>query len=244
MDKDIVGSIDIQSQLAKSFITQSTSTVSSRLSYLRQNRGSNNLSKNNIKLDLRNALLTSLTETVQIGNTSSGKLIPDDWSSWSEGKISMTKIGDISNSSSKEIDSHGIAVGFDKKLNDNDLLGFAVQYGQSDTDIGTSGSGIDTKNYNISIYRTKPLDDNNFIEGTIGVGQIKNDLVRKNGSNTLTGSRDGNQIFGSINYGKTFSKKDFNLTPIGRIDLGYTELDAYTEIGKDALSYDLSLIHI
>ena len=236
-DKDVTGTIDAQNVLVQKTMTEFISTVNHRLRYLRQNRVNDNLSKNNIKLDFGNALLTSLAETVQIGNISSGKLIPDDWSSWSEGKISMTKIGDISNSSSKEIDSHGIAVGFDKKLNDNDLLGFAVQYGQSDTDIGTSGSGIDTKNYNISIYRTKPLDDNNFIEGTIGVGQIKSDLVRKNGSNTLTGSRDGNQIFGSINYGKTFSKKDFNLTPIGRIDLGYTELDAYTESGTDALSY-------
>ena len=237
-DKDVTGTIDAQNVLVQKTMTEFISTVNHRLRYLRQNRENDNLSETNIKLDFGNTLLTSLAETVQIGNISSGKLIPDDWSSWSEGKISMTKIGDISNSSSKEIDSHGIAVGFDKKLNDNDLLGFAVQYGQSDTDIGTSGSGIDTKNYNISIYRTKPLDDNNFIEGTIGVGQIKNDLVRKNGSNTLTGSRDGNQIFGSINYGKTFSKKDFNLTPIGRIDLGYTELDAYTEIGTDALSYD------
>ena len=237
-DKDVIGTIDAQNVLVQKTMTEFISTVNHRLRYLRQNRVNDNLSKNNIKLDFGNALLTSLAETVQIGNMSSTKLIPDDWSSWSEGTISITKIGDTSNSSSKEIDSQGIAVGFDKKLNDNDLLGFAVQYGQSDTDIGTSGSGIDTKNYNISIYRTKPLDDNNFIEGTIGVGQIKNDLVRKNGSNTLTGSRDGNQIFGSINYGKTFSKKDFNLTPIGRIDLGYTELDAYTEIGKDALSYD------
>ena len=237
-DKDVTGTIDAQNVLVQKTMTEFISTVNHRLRYLRQNRENDNLSETNIKLDFGNTLLTSLAETVQIGNISSGKLIPDDWSFWSEGKISMTKIGDIINSSSKEIDSHGIAVGFDKKLNDNDLLGFAVQYGQSDTDIGTSGSGIDTKNYNISIYRTKPLDDNNFIEGTIGVGQIKNDLVRKNGSNTLTGSRDGNQIFGSINYGKTFSKKDFNLTPIGRIDLGYTELDAYTEIGTDALSYD------
>ena len=237
-DKDVTGTIDAQNVLVQKTMTEFISTVNHRLRYLRQNRENDNLSETNIKLDFGNTLLTSLAETVQIGNISSGKLIPDDWSSWSEGTISITKIGDTSNSSSKEIDSQGIAVGFDKRLNDNDLLGFAVQYGQSDTDIGTSGSGIDTKNYNISIYRTKPLDDNNFIQGTIGVGQIKNDLVRKNGSNTLTGSRDGNQIFGSINYGKTFSKKDFNLTPIGRIDLGYTELDAYTEIGKDALSYD------
>src|SRR6056300_1230824 len=70
-----------------------------------------------------------------------------------------------------------------------------------------------------------------------GVGLIESDLTRKSGDNTLTGSRDGVQIFGSINYGKTINKGDFNLTPIARVDLGYTELDAYTETGTDALSY-------
>ena len=48
-DKDVIGLIDSQSQLAKSFISQSTSTVSGRLNYLRQNRGNDNFSKNNIK---------------------------------------------------------------------------------------------------------------------------------------------------------------------------------------------------
>ena len=70
-----------------------------------------------------------------------------------------------------------------------------------------------------------------------GVGLIESDLVRVSGSNTLTGSRNGTQIFGSVNYGKTIDKGDFNLTPIARVDLGYTELDAYSESGTDALSY-------
>ena len=61
-DKDVVGSIDTQSQLAKSSISQSTSTVSSRLSYLRQNKDNQNLSKNNIKLDFGNATFTSLSK--------------------------------------------------------------------------------------------------------------------------------------------------------------------------------------
>ena len=59
-----------------------------------------------------------------------------------------------------------------------------------------------------------------------GVGLIESDLTRVSGANTLTGSRNGTQIFGSINYGKTIDKGDFNLTPIARVDLGYTELDA------------------
>ena len=234
-NKDVVGSIDTQSQLAKSYIAQSTSTVSSRLSYLRQNKDNQNLSKQNIKLDFGNAILSSLTNELLAKNDKS--IIPDNWSSWSEGLISVSKIGDSLGSSSSETDRQALAFGFDKKLNDNDLLGFAIQYGKSDTDIGSSGSKTDSENINLSVYRTRPLDNNNFIEGMFGVGLIESDLTRISGSNTLTGSRNGTQIFGSINYGKTLDKGDFNLTPIARVDLGYTELDAYSESGTDALSY-------
>ena len=238
-DKDTTGSIDAQSTQIQSTFIKSISTVSTRLSYLRQNRSRDNFAKNNIKLEGDNVMLTSLVKAISSSSTASPKLnltklIPDNWSPWSEGSISLSKI----RKNSSEIESQSLAFGFDRKLNNNNLLGFAIQYGQSDTDVGTNGTGIDSKNYNLSLYQTRPLNDDNFIEGLIGVGIIEKDLTRKSGSNTLTGSRDGAQIFGSINYGKTIDKGDFNLTPIARVDLGYTELDAYTETGTDALSYD------
>ena len=149
-NKDVIGSIDTQSRLAKSSISQSTSTVSSRLSYLRQNRSNDNLSKQNIKLDFGNAILTSLTNELLAKNDKS--IIPDHWSSWSEGSISVSNIGDSTNSSSSETDGQALAFGFDTKLNDNDLLGFAVQYGQSDTDVGSSGTNIESENINIYMY--------------------------------------------------------------------------------------------
>ena len=62
-------------------------------------------------------------------------------------------------------------------------------------------------------------------------------MVRKNGSNVLTGSRNGKQLFGSINYGKTIADKEYTVIPRVRIDLSYTELDNYDESGTDALSY-------
>ena len=239
-DKDVVGSIDSQSQITKNFISQSTSIVSNRLSYLRQNRENTNLSKNNIKLDFGNAILSSLTNELLAKNDKS--IIPDNWSAWSEGTISVSKIGDRNGSSSSETDGLALAFGFDTKLNNNDLLGFAIQFGESDTDIGSSGSTTDSENINLSVYRTRPLDNDNFIEGMFGVGLIDSDLKRISGSDTLTGSRNGTQIFGSINYGKTIDKRDFNLTPIVRFDLGYTKLDAYSESGTDALSYDKQTI--
>ena len=237
-NKDVKATIDAQIQLAKENIKQSIDTVSGHLAYLRANRTKDNLSKNNIKLKYGDAVLTSLNDAMLISNHTKKSIIPDDWSSWSEGSIGMTKIDAKTNSSKIDIDTQSLAVGFDKKLNNNDLLGFAVQYGQSDTDVGSNGSGIDSKNYNLSVYRTRPLEDDNFIEGLIGIGFLENDITRKSDGNTTTGSRNGNQLFGSVNYGKTIDKGDFNLTPTARVDLGYTELDAYTETGTNALSYD------
>ena len=236
-DKDVTGTIDAQNMMAKTTLTEFTSIVNDRLRYLRQNRINKDFTKNNIKLDFGNAMLTSLAETIPASKISLPDLIPKNWSSWSEGSVSMTKVGDSKNSSSKDIDVQSLALGFDKKLNNNNLLGFAMQFSQSDSEVGTSGTGIDSKNYNLSVYGTRPLNDDNFVEGLFGVVLTENELVRKSGANTLTGSRNGTQIFGSINYGKTFDKEDFNLTPIARVDLGYTELDAYTEIGTDALTY-------
>jgi uncharacterized protein YhjY with autotransporter beta-barrel domain len=71
-----------------------------------------------------------------------------------------------------------------------------------------------------------------------GVSSLKTNHVRKSGSNTLTGDRNGSQVFGSLNYSTTFNKDKFNITPNGRLDLGYTKLSEYSEIGTDALTYD------
>ena len=239
-DKDVIGLIEAQTDQAMNIFTQSLGLISSRLEYLRQNKFKNDLSRNDLNIYLGNDMLTSITKAliVPISENKNVSILPDDWSSWSKGSISITEIGDTNNSSRKEIDSQGIAFGFDKKLNDDDIYGFSAHYGQSDTDVGSSGSGIDSKNYSIAMYRTKPGIDKNFIEGTIGIGKIKSDIERKSGSNTLTGSRDGNQIFGSINFGKKIAKESFNLNPVLRIDLGYTKLEAYQEEGTDALAYD------
>ncbi|MDA7462904.1 Ig-like domain-containing protein, partial [Candidatus Pelagibacter ubique] len=178
-DKDVTGTIDAQNMMAKTTLTEFTSIVNDRLRYLRQNRINKDFTKNNIKLDFGNAMLTSLAKFIPaskihltneiltslaidiptsktyltntmltslakvtpVSNISIPDLIPENWSSWSEGSVSMTKVGDSKNSSSKEIDVQSLALGFDTKLNNNDLLGFAMQFSQSDSEVGTSGTG-------------------------------------------------------------------------------------------------------
>ena len=235
-NKDVVGSIDAQSELAKNYISQSIDTVSNRLRFLRQNRFSDSLSSQGLQLDIGNTILASLANDNIEKNANS--IMPGNWSAWTSGSTYVSKIGDSINSSKQETEGQAVALGFDKKLSDSDFLGFAIQYGESDTDIGTNGTSVDSENMNFSIYRTRPLDNNNFIETLLGVGLIESNLKRViNSTNVLTGTRDGTQIFGSINYGKTIDRGDFNITPIGRLDLGYTKLDDYKETGINALYY-------
>ena len=235
-NKDVVGSIDAQSELAKNYISQSIDTVSNRLRFLRQNRLSDSLSSQGLQLDIGNTILASLANDNIEKNANS--IMPGNWSAWTSGSTYVSKIGDSINSSKQETEGQAVALGFDKKLSNSDFLGFAIQYGQSDTDIGTNGTSVDSENMNFSIYRTRPLDNNNFIETLVGVGLIESNLKRViNSTNVLTGTRDGTQIFGSINYGKTIDRGDFSITPIGRLDLGYTKLDDYKETGINALYY-------
>ena len=71
---------------------------------------------------------------------------------------------------------------------------------------------------------------------------MKTDHVRKSGGSTRTGERDGAQVFGSINYLKTYKKENFNIVPNLRIDLSYTELSKYSETGTSALFYNKQII--
>ena len=241
-DSVVVGGIDAEFKEVNKFISQSTSMIASRLSNLRKNRLNENLSTKNIKLDFGNPSINNLISNISTNDSLSlenalSKITPNNWSSWTEGTISMTKLGSTNTSSSKKIGIGSLAIGYDKKLNDNDIVGFAVQYSESLTRVGVDGKDIESQNYNISIYRTKPLDDNNFIEGLIGIGRIESDFKRRSGSYTGTGYRKGDQIFSSINFGKKVIIEEGEITPLARINLGQTLFDSYTESGTNGLSF-------
>ena len=250
-DLNVTGLIDAQISLSNILIKQSIGSVSNRLRYLRQNRSKDNLTNQKARIDLQlNNTLSSFTsfliksygEVLPVSSSVQENLIPEKWSTWSEGIISVTKFDSDENSSSREINTNSFVFGFDKKISDKSLYGFALQYGKSDSNIGSDGTSVDSKNYNFSWYGAKPHSNKNFIEGSFGFGLIRSDLVRKKDSNTLTGSRNGKQIFGSINYGSIIKKDNSDLTPNCRLELGYTELSPYSEEGTDALSYSRQYI--
>ena len=243
-DKDVVGSIEAQTETSMRILQYVTTPVLNRMDWLRRHRKEHNLSKQNIQFQFSNEMLSSLSNVIPVAAMvdDASNQLSDKWSFWSEGSISVGNTGDTSSSSSKDIDSHGITIGMDKKIDDNTMYGYAFRFGRDNVDVGTSGTSLDTNAYSLSLYGTFPHADTKYMDIIFGVSSLKTNHVRKSGANTLTGDRNGSQVFGSLNYSTTFNKDKFNITPNGRIDLGYTKLSEYSETGTDALTYDTQQI--
>ena len=241
-DKDLIGSIEGQVEMSHRVIRQTTTTVMHRIEWLRRHKDRENLTNQNINFQFSDTMFSSILKAISISNKkeSMDKNLSNNWFLWSEGDISIGKSGIKQglSSSAKKADTNGITIGADNRLNSNKMYGLALRFGEDDIEVGSSGTTIDTDAYSLSLYGTLSSKDNNFLDGILGMSTLKSDHIRKKNSDTLTGKRDGKQIFSSINLSKLFYKDDFNFNPTARIDFGYTELGGYSERGKNALIYD------
>ena len=245
-NKDVRGVVDAQINTAKNFAKDSSQSALKRLSILRANKYYN-ASAQNIELNFQNGLLKKVSNSVLSYAQAKlnplqklDQILPNDWEVWSEGSISFGKIGESSLSSAQDIDSLGITVGVDTKMDDDKILGVALRVGSTDVDVGTFGSKVDTNALSLSLYGINSLENSNFIKHVFGVSYLDSDIVRTYEGNTDTnkGDREGKQVFGSLNFGREYENGDLIITPTGRIDGSYTTLNGYTESGIAALSYN------
>jgi len=245
-NKEVIGIIDAQINTAKNFVEDTRQSTFKRLDILRANKYQNT-SEQSIKLNFQNETLNNVVSSPHAKKTLSQqfrqlqKNLPEDWSLWTEGSISFGKIGETSLSSAQDIDSLGITMGIDTKINNDRILGVALRVGSTDVDVGTYGSAVDTNALSLSVYGINSLEDNNFLKHVFGVSYLDSDIVRKNQVNTnaQAGDREGKQVFGSLDFGREYEDDDLTFTPIGSIDGSYTALDSYTESGNEvAISYN------
>ena len=168
----------------------------------------------------------------------------DDWFEWSEGRLSLGKKS-AKSESSRDIHSYGISVGADKiKKDDRDTMyGYVFQYGNDNIEIGSNGTGVDTDSYSFALYGTKIRDNQYFTDGVIGVSLLHIDHLRVINDNALRGDREGQQIYGSINFGKRLVDEEINYNPGIKLDLGYTKLKAFREKTTIGNSLSDSLIY-
>jgi len=238
-DKSVVALVEAQTEAPKRIIQYVTTPVYNRLNWLRGRDENSILNSQSIKFQISNPILNSLVEAIPVSSSSAGKKAnkSNDWSFWSEGSVSIGRIGDTPTSLPKDINTNGITLGMDTQSNKGILHGYAFTYTKDDIDVGSSGTSLDIDSYSISKYVTFHQDENKFAEGTFGISKIDLKHIRKSGSNILHGDRDGQQIYGSISYIRSIKSKNLTISPIVKIDISHTILEDYSETGTDALNY-------
>ena len=239
-NKDDVASVESQSTAAKQLIQHTTYPVLNRMEWLRRNSGRMNLTNQNLKLQFNNEILNALTNSFVplFLSSENNEQIEQNfgWSFWSEGTITIGKVGDTSYSSSKDINTSAITIGADKKSEDNIMRGIALRFGSDDVDVGDLGSALDMSSFSLTFYETRPRGENRFVDNLIGASFINSDLINNSGSVSTNGERSGEQLYGSLSLRDTYSKNKFNFTPKLKINYGITHFAAYKETGAEGLN--------
>ena len=241
-DKDDVASVESQTESAKQLIQHTTYPVLNRMEWLRRNSNSGNLTNQNIKFQFSNEILASLSNliipTYLNNEEKTSELKASNWSFWSEGTVSIGKIGDSLSSSAKNINTTAITIGADKKTDNGRMSGVALRFGNDDIDFGNVKNSLGIDAVSLTLYESRLLGEDKFIDSLIGIGSFKTDIVNAVGSTSTEGTRDGKQIFSSFKIRETFKKNELNITPKIKLDLGFTSLSDYSENGSTNLKFD------
>ena len=240
-NEDFVGLLKAQTETAKRFIQQSTTSVLKRMEWLRRNKNENELSHQGVSVNFIDADFNNLSNTLQFSNflNQSADLFSNNWAVWSEGNITLGEVDANGDSSLRDVKTNGITFGIDNKIDTNHILGLALRIGKDNVDVGSLGNALDTDTYSLSLYGTMPYDDKTYIDGTLGISLLDMNLTRNHASGTLTGSREGKQLFGSLVYSAALEENLIKITPYGRIDGGYTILSSFSDTGTvAAIKYD------
>ena len=243
-NSDRTGIAEAQIELAKRTITLSTNSALNRLKWIRRNKDKQNLSNQNVKLNFSNSQFHLLKKyqhafisksTTSKNNTNSNK----NYFYWSEGSVSLGRVGDTSIASTKKVHTNSLTFGYDRFTDNYGISGLAFRYGNDDVDVGTAGSNLDSNTYNITYYSTSPIkDDTKYVDKIFGIGKIRSDILTVLDGKNLTADRTGNQIYGTVKIKDEYKKDNLILIPSGQFDFGHTILHGYKETGTGAIEVE------
>jgi len=230
-NSDVKAIIEANVESAKRIIKNNTLPIFHRTEWLRRHKNKDNLSNLNAEIDFTNQKIAKLASALNTLKKEKDRTYSsNDWFEWSEGRISFGK-KDANDASSRDIHSYGFSIGADriKKEDRDSMYGYVLQYGNDNIDIGSSGTNLNTDSYSLALYGTKLRENQLFTDSVIGLSLLHIDHKRVINGNTLKGDREGQQIYGSINFGKRLLDEKFNFNPGIKLDLGYTKLKAFRE---------------
>jgi hypothetical protein len=141
---------------------------------------------------------------------------------------------------SNHFTSSGLTIGVDRRFFDGFRAGVALGLGLDRTDVGTDGTHADSFSYSAAAYASYRFLPHTFLDVIAGYGGTNFSLKRwsAEAGQMLTGTRRGDELFGSVGLTEDFRWSAWKLAPYARLDMVHIDLAPYGEQGSPA--WDLS----
>ncbi len=137
--------------------------------------------------------------------------------------------------------TNGVSIGGDYRINDLATFGLGAGFSRDSSDIGNNGTKSTAESGVAAMYGSLRPAKNVFIDGVLGYGTLDFDSTRyiTGDGGFATGTRHGDQLFGTIVTGMEFHNDGWMWSPYGRLELMSATLDQYSEnaTGLNALTY-------
>ncbi len=135
----------------------------------------------------------------------------------------------------------GLTLGADYRFTDSLILGAAIGYMNSDTDLDAGGGELDSDGYSLSLYGTFYQGAALYLDGIISYGDndydqrrnIRYDIGPVAVNQSAFSNFGGEQFSISVGGGYTFSKGALSFGPTARVEYVKTDVDALQEAMSD-----------
>lgn len=142
-----------------------------------------------------------------------------------------------------EFDTKGVTAGADYRFTDQFILGAALGYISTDSDLDLSAGDSETRGYSLSIFGTYYLSDKFYIDAIATYGWNDYDSTRNivfpGFSGSAKGDTDGTQLGLSASGGYNVSRGGLTFGPYARVEYIYVKIDSFTETGADELNLSI-----
>jgi len=160
------------------------------------------------------------------------------FAAWTNGFVNFGKLDTGLNTSTDYVTT-GLSAGLDYWFNPSFTGGFGIGYGNDKSIIGSNGTVSKATGYDVAIYGSYHPSGQTFVDGLLGFGAMQFDSNRfvTDTGDFASGSRNGQQVFGSLTSGYEFKSDQLLVSPYGRLTASWSTLDGFTETGGGV--YDL-----
>ncbi|WP_213948013.1 autotransporter domain-containing protein [Luteibacter sp. dw_328] len=160
---------------------------------------------------------------------------------WVAGEAQFGSIDAYRQAASVDSNAMSVSAGADVRVADRALLGMTLGYSHDNSDIGSADTRSIGKGYSTALYGSVQPGERSYVDAVLGGGGLRFATRRTDpdGGPSLTGSRNGQQWFGSLTAGLEFRAARWVWSPYGRAAWSLSSLNGFAENGaaSSALAY-------